>query len=87
MNLFQKKFIWPRIMDAKLSLSPNTGQGLMMVTFGKALRTMSSASYFVWKSRDGELGSAPAAEKWMSLCTPCLVQALAILSAASMLIN
>jgi hypothetical protein len=66
-NLFQKKLSCPLTSDAKLSFSPKTGQGLIIVTFGKALLTIYSASYLVWKSRDEDLGSAPAAEKWINL--------------------
>lgn len=46
------------------------GQGLNIVALGKAAFTASSPKDLVLKSNDSELISAPAAEKWISLCTP-----------------
>ena len=86
-NLFQKKFIWPLTRDAKLSLRPKTGQGLKIVTLGKTFLTIYYASFLVLKSSDSESASAPAAEKWINLWTPCFAQAFAILSATSILMN
>lgn len=55
-------------------------QGLKIVTLGNAFLTAFYPSNLVWKSNEGELGSAAAAEKWISLITPALAQAWAILS-------
>lgn len=84
-KLCQKNTDCLKITWAKLSFGPYIGHGLKIVALGNAALTAFYPSHLVLKSIELELGSAAAAEKWINLWTPSLLQACAILYAKSIL--